>query len=241
MLYWLIKIGHTSLMHRLRDRSESTLVSKVCTRLAGMLQDVAQSDAGRLPPERLLAQQLGVSRTVMREATKRLESQGLLEIRHGSGTWVINQLHKPVCGSLSLAMPKLKERLRQLNEARLLVEPEIARQAAARRRKSHLAVLAKCQQALSDSSNTSAAVEADIAFHRALADAAGNEVFKLMLESIAELGRESRIATIGSVGREKAHTQHARILAAVEAGDAEVASKAMRAHLRHAGNDLGGA
>jgi GntR family transcriptional repressor for pyruvate dehydrogenase complex len=171
MLYWLIKIGHTSLMHRLRDRSESTLVSKVCTRLAGMLQDVAQSDAGRLPPERLLAQQLGVSRTVMREATKRLESQGLLEIRHGSGTWVINQLHKPVCGSLSLAMPKLKERLRQLNEARLLVEPEIARQAAARRRKSHLSVLAKCQQALSDSSNTSAAVEADIAFHRALARA----------------------------------------------------------------------
>ena len=74
-----------------------------------------------------------MSRTVMREATKRLESQGLLEIRHGSGTWVVNQLHKPVCGSLSLAMPKCKERLRQLNEARLLVEPEIARQAAQKR------------------------------------------------------------------------------------------------------------
>lgn len=206
-----------------------------------MLRGTAQGQANRLPPERLLAEQLGVSRTVMREATKRLESQGLLEIRHGSGTWVVNQLHKPVCGSLSLAMPKLKERLRQLNEARLLVEPEIARQAATRRRKSHLALLGECQQTLFDSSNTKAAVEADIAFHRALADAAGNEVFKLMLESIAELGRASRSATIGCVGKEKAHTQHASILAAVEAGDAEAAAKTMRAHLRHAGNDLGGA
>ena len=48
MLYWLIKIGHTSLMHRLRDRSESTLVSKVCTRLAGMLQDTVQQIASKI-------------------------------------------------------------------------------------------------------------------------------------------------------------------------------------------------
>lgn len=240
-LYPQLKIGMTSLMRRSSEKGDSTLVSKVCTRLAGMLQGAAQSDVGRLPPERMLAEQLGVSRTVMREATKRLESQGLLEIRHGSGIWAVNQLHKPVCGSLSLAMPKLKERLRQLNEARLLVEPEIARQAAARRRKSHLAALGKCQEALFASLNTSTAVENDIAFHRALAEAAGNEVFKLMLESIAELGRASRMATIGSVGKEKAHTQHARILVAIEAGDGEAASKAMRAHLRHAGSDLGGA
>lgn len=231
----------TYLMNQLRDRSQSTLVSKVCTRLAGMLQAAAQADAGRLPPERILAEQLGVSRTVMREATKRLESQGLLEIRHGSGIWVVNKLHKPVCGSLALAMPELKERLSHLNEARLLVEPEIARQAAARRRKSHLTALGKFQEALFASSNTSVAVEADIAFHRVLADAAGNEVFKLMLESIAELGIASRMATIGSVGKEKAYTQHARILAAVEDGDEEAASKAMRAHLRHAGSDLGDA
>ncbi len=208
-------------------------------RLAGMLENAAQMNAGRLPPERLLAEQLGVSRTVMREATKRLESQGLLEIRHGSGIWIVNQLHKPVCGSLSLAMPRLKERLRQLNEARLFVEPEIAKQAAVRRQKIHLAALNHFQHALLDSPNTGAAVEADIAFHRSLADAAGNEVFKLMLESIAELGRASRRATIGSVGMKKAHTHHARILTAVESGDGEAASQAMREHLRHAGDDIG--
>jgi GntR family transcriptional repressor for pyruvate dehydrogenase complex len=229
-------------MHRFGANNDSSLVSKVCTRLAAMMRSPAFTATDKLPPERILAQKLGVSRTVMREATKRLESQGLLEIRHGSGIRIVNELHRPVCGSLSLAMPAPQERLRQLNEARLLVEPEIARQAAERRSNAHLRALAKSQSdlfnALNNALNTLDAVEADIAFHRALADAAGNEVFKLMLESMAELGRVSRRSTIGTVGKEKAYSQHARILLAVEAGDGDVAAKEMRAHLRHAYADL---
>ena len=225
-------------MHRIGDKNDSSLVSKVCARLAAMMRSPAFASTDKLPPERILAEQLGVSRTVMREATKRLESQGLLEIRHGSGIRIVNQLHRPVCGSLSLAIPTPQERLRQLNEARLLVEPEIARQAAARRRNAHLNALAKSQADLHEALDTLDAVEADIAFHRALADAAGNEVFKLMLESMAELGRVSRRSTIGTVGKEKAYSQHSRILLAVEAGAGEVAAKEMRAHLRHACADL---
>ena len=225
-------------MHRIGANNDSSLVSKVCTRLAAMMRSPAFTATDRLPPERILAQKLGVSRTVMREATKRLESQGLLEIRHGSGIRIVNQLHRPVCGSLSLAMPAPQERLHQLNEARLLVEPEIARQAAERRRNTHLKALAKSQSELHEALDTLDAVEADIAFHRALADAAGNEVLKLMLESMAELGRVSRRSTIGTVGKEKAYSQHARILLAVEARDGDVAAKEMRAHLRHAYADL---
>ena len=228
----------TSFMHWIGGKNESSLVSKVCARLAAMMRSPAFTLTDKLPPERILAEQLGVSRTVMREATKRLESQGLLEIRHGSGIRIVNQLHRPVCGSLSLAMPTPQERLRQLNEARLLVEPEIARQAAERRRSAHLKALAKSQSDLHEALDTLDAVEADIAFHRALADAAGNEVLKLMLESRAELGRVSRRSTIGTVGKEKAYSQHARILLAVEAGDGDFAAKEMRAHLRHAYADL---
>lgn len=225
-------------MHRIGSKNDSSLVSKVCARLAVMMRSRAFTATDKLPPERILAEQLGVSRTVMREATKRLESQGLLEIRHGSGIRIVNQLHRPVCGSLSLAMPAPQERLRQLNEARLLVEPEVARQAAERRRNAHLKALAKSQSDLFNALNTFDAVEADIAFHRALADAARNEVFKLMIESMAELGRVSRRSTIGTVGKHKAHSQHFRILAAVEAGDSDAAAKEMRAHLRHACADL---
>ena len=225
-------------MHWIGGKNESSLVSKVCARLAAMMRSPAFTSTDKLPPERILAERLGVSRTVMREATKRLESQGLLEIRHGSGIRIVNQLHRPVCGSLSLAMPAPQERLRQLNEARLLVEPEIARQAAARRRNAHLNALAKSQADLHEALDTLDAVEADIAFHRALADAAGNEVLKLMLESMAELGRVSRRSTIGTVGKEKAYSQHAKILLAVEAGDGDVAAKEMRAHLRNAYADL---
>ena len=63
-------------MHRVGDKNDSSLVSKVCARLAAMMRSPAFASTDKLPPERILAEQLGVSRTVMREATKRLESQG---------------------------------------------------------------------------------------------------------------------------------------------------------------------
>jgi DNA-binding FadR family transcriptional regulator len=191
-------------MHRFGANNDSSLVSKVCTRLAAMMRSPAFTATDKLPPERILAQKLGVSRTVMREATKRLESQGLLEIRHGSGIRIVNELHRPVCGSLSLAMPAPQERLRQLNEARLLVEPEIARQAAERRSNAHLRALAKSQ----------------------------SDLFNALNNALNTLD------AVGTVGKEKAYSQHARILLAVEAGDGDVAAKEMRAHLRHAYADL---
>ena len=215
-----------------------SLVEQVCARLARQLRDEVDSGDDRLPPERLMAERLGVSRTVLREATKRLELQGLLEIRHGSGIRAVNRLHKPLSGSLSILLPELPERLRQLSEARAAIEPEIARQAALKSKAPDLKQLRSIHERLVAAETHDKAVEADIDFHRTLARIAGNEILKLMLESLADLGRESRRVTIGNVGRQRAIDHHAAILNAVAAHDADAAAKAMKHHMDEAARDL---
>ncbi len=215
-----------------------SLVEQVCARLARQLRDEVDSGDDRLPPERLMAERLGVSRTVLREATKRLELQGLLEIRHGSGIRAVNRLHKPLSGSLSILLPEIQERLRQLSEARAAIEPEIARQAALKAKAPDLKQLRAIHDRLLAAETHDEAVEADIDFHRTLARIAGNEILKLMLESLADLGRESRRVTIGNVGRQRAIDHHAAILNAVAAHDADAAAKAMKHHMDEAARDL---
>lgn len=185
-----------------------------------------------------MAERLGVSRTVLREATKRLELQGLLEIRHGRGIRAVNRLHKPLSGSLSLLLPELAERLRQLSEARAAIEPEIARQAALKAKTSDVKQLRSIHERLLAAETHDEAVEADIDFHRTLARIAGNEILKLLLESLADLGRESRRVTIGNVGRQRAIDHHTAILTAVAAHDAPSAAKAMKHHMGEAALDL---
>lgn len=215
-----------------------TLVEQVCSRLARQLRAEGDAGDGRLPPERIMAEKLGVSRTVLREATKRLELQGLLEIRHGSGIRAVNRLHKPLSGSLSLLLPELPERLRQLLEARAAIEPEIARLAAVRAKAADIRGLREVHEHMMNAADDSEAVEADIDFHRALASIAGNEILKLTLESLADLGRESRRVTIGNVGKQRAIDHHAAILNAVADHDADAAAKAMKHHMDEAVRDL---
>lgn len=216
----------------------ATLVEQVCTELARQLRETPEEDAGKLPPERVMAERLGVSRTVLREATKRLELQGLIEIRHGSGIRAVNQLHRPLSGALALLLPELPERLRQLVEARSAIEPEIARLAALRAKASDVKLLRVAHERMVNAQDETEAVEADIDFHRALAVVAGNEILKLTLESLADLGRESRRVTIGNVGQQRAIDHHAAVLAAVAAHDSDAAAEAMRHHLDEAGRDL---
>lgn len=219
-------------------KSTPTLVEQVCSRLARQLRDESESGDGRLPPERIMAERLGVSRTVLREATKRLELQGLLEIRHGSGIRAVNRLHKPLSSSLALLLPELPERLRQLLEARAAIEPEMARLAAVRAKAGDIQRLREIHERMVNATDDTEAVEADIDFHRALAGIAGNEIFKITLESLADLGRESRRVTIGNVGKQRAIDHHAAIMEGVAAHDADAAASAMMHHMDEAVRDL---
>lgn len=215
-----------------------SLVEKVCDQLAKIIRHDQEEDDGWLPTERELSAQLGVSRSVVREAAKRLESQGLVEIQHGVGIKAVDKLHKPLNGSLALLIPDAEERLRQLNETRMAIEPESARLAAENATPAQLRTLRRIHQQLIDAPNNAHAIEADMAFHRALAEASGNLMFRLILDSLAEIGLASRQRTIGRVGRFTGVEHHGAILEAVERGDAEAAAAAMRHHITCAGEDM---
>ncbi len=219
-------------------KPQRSLVEEVCQRIASEIRDEIAGGDGWLPPERDLALKLGVSRPVIREATKRLELQGLLEVRHGVGTKVVDKLHKPLNGSLALLIPDDKERLRQLMQVRFMLEPENARLAAEQATAAQIRKLKAALKKLEEADAYDAAVEADMTFHRELAIASGNQIAALLLHSLSDLMQIGLTRGYSRVSTTNAVREHAAILTAIEKRDAAAAAKAMREHLSTAELDL---
>ena len=216
-----------------------SLVEKVRDQLAELLRRDLPEQETWLPAERELALQLRVSRSVVREATKRLESQGLVEIQHGIGIRGVDRLHRPLNDSLSLLIPDEVARMKSLIEARLSIEPDAAAFAAERATKAQLEALRRVHLQLETAPDNAAAVEADSAFHHSIAEASGNLIYRLILDSLAELGRASRLRSISRVGKLPAIEQHASILAAIQTRNAGSARTLMRNHVLAAVVDIG--
>jgi GntR family transcriptional repressor for pyruvate dehydrogenase complex len=216
----------------------TSLVESVCQQLAGLIRGGSTEEERWLPAERSLAEKLGVSRTVVREATKRLEQQGLLEIQHGTGIKVVDRLHRPLNDSLTLLIPDMADRLQQLNDARLSIEPDAAAYAAQHASREQIGTLRRIHTKLKMADDGPAAIEQDVGFHHAIADASGNLIFRLILDSLADLGIASRLRTIGRIGKQTAIEHHEAILCSIENRDPKAARDAMRFHILAAGEDM---
>jgi len=189
----------------------------------------------QLPAERDLAQRFGVSRTAVREAVKTLREKGLVEAYSGRGTFVTNGTSQAIRQSLDLMVRiNQQEDSTQLAELRMVLEPEIAALAAPRIEEQLLSTMREAVAVMDRNLHDPGAyVEADLDFHLALAEAAGNPLILSLLDSIVGLLREqrSRIFDVRG-GPERGQYHHKRILAAIEQRDPEAARQAMRAHLQ---------
>lgn len=226
-----------------RPARRPSLVETTCDRLAEhIMAEFALKNGGEeeswLPSERELAARFGVSRPVIREATKRLELQGLLEIHHGRGLKVVHQLQRPLTQSLQIDIPDDLERLRQLNETRRILEPESARLAALRAGPTVLISLRACHRLLIESDDLDQAAKVDARFHELIARAAGNDVIALVLSSLGDLAEESRRRTLSTSGLQKAIEHHESILIAIESHDGNKAARLMKKHVDEATRDL---
>ncbi len=228
----------TSSQMKLSPIHNVPLSEEVLRRLTAAIHKGHFKSGEFLPAERELAIKLGVSRVVVREASKCLEQQGLVRIQQGIGVEVINNPTLPVQHTLKHLMPNDKERLRQCAQARLLIEPELAAAAALKSTPSAVRRLKIIQQALIEEGEMNAAVNRDLEFHEVIVDLAGNKVLSLMLKSIAELGRLSRQVTMKRAGVRKAGEHHAKILAAIETHDAGKARLTMKNHIAATLEDL---
>ncbi|MBL9115944.1 MAG: FadR family transcriptional regulator [Verrucomicrobiaceae bacterium] len=214
-----------------------SLVESVSRRMIGLARNSGAN--GRLPTERHMSSEFGVSRSVIREAAKRLELQGLLEIRQGSGMKVVDKLHKPLSAALNLLVPNEKDRLKQLIEVRLALEPENAKLAAERATDADLAALKAHHAAFELAESFEEQVNADMAFHCQLAEASGNQIAALLIQSLSELLQTSLSHGYRRTTKDRAVQDHRSVLNAILSRNPAAAAAAMSQHIAHARNDLG--
>jgi DNA-binding FadR family transcriptional regulator len=194
-----------------------------------------------LPPEREMCEALGVSRTVVREAIKLLESRGLVRIERGRGTVVQGSQHGPLRDSLRILLRRNYQRIEQLLEVRSILEVGVAGLAAERRTPESLETMRGLIRLMKEKPGEPAGyVDADVQFHNEIARAAGNPLFEALLEPLSELLRESRLATFAGPRMVALRTrQHEEVMEAISAKDPEAARQAMRKHINDTKKDLG--
>jgi GntR family transcriptional repressor for pyruvate dehydrogenase complex len=214
---------------------DETLTSRVTGQVEQLILDDLLRPGDKLPAERDLATRFQVSRTVVREAIRSLAARGLVEVRQGRGTTVSAPSIQSVTQPLTLLLRGNQRDLdhKKILEVRRSLEIEIAGIAALRRTSNDLDTL---EQILEDRTATKSSreqfIEWDVAFHAALARATQNELFSLLLESVATVMRKVREVGFDVPGTpERAYAFHRRILDQIIKANSAGARRAMQEHL----------
>lgn len=197
----------------------------------------------KLPAERELAHRLKTSRLSVREAYRSLEELGLLSIRRGAGGGAfINRLdHQPIARSLGLLLQIGRATHEQLTEARLLLEPPVARLAARRASPEdieRLEGLIHQQQAALKARQGPRRLALE--FHRLVAQCARNLPLEIVMNSMADLARESIVTVDLSTDLHRHIVSfHRRIVSAIRRHDEDAADELMRRHVLEVHTRLG--
>ncbi|WP_073950405.1 FadR/GntR family transcriptional regulator [Streptomyces kebangsaanensis] len=205
-----------------RVRREA-LSDQVIARLRRQITSGAWPVGSRIPSEPELVEQLGVARNTVREAVRALVYTGLLDIRHGSGTYVraTSELAGVMRGRFAEAAAE------DVTEVRGALEARAARLAAVRRTPDDLqrldAALAQREQAWS-SGDRVAFVNADAAFHLAVVAASHNMVLVELHADLGEVIRESLLDHFRDALRPEQYQDHARLVEAIRARDGDRAA-----------------
>lgn len=190
----------------------------------------------KLPPERELGRRFGASRVAVREALRALEWRGLLEVRQGSlGGHFVRAVDASVVARDFQTLLRLgRLTANQLTEARLIIEPEVARLAAERARdldvKELRAALDERFAVVAGGRNPR---ELDLDFHRRLAAASGNPVYLVAVHAVIDLEADM-VAPHGlpaEADRAEVERAHTAIVEAIEARDAARAHAVMQCHI----------
>jgi GntR family transcriptional repressor for pyruvate dehydrogenase complex len=207
-------------------------------------EDIAAG--ARLPPERELAERLGASRPTVSQALRSLSLMGLVEIRRGSGVYVVRRPEAMVTASVSLMLDLDQRSLADLMQLRLWLETLGAREAAARRPELTAAEAAALTGALAHlreaAGEPATWIAADTVFHAAVVRAAGNHYLGSIYESVHTavlssefrqwVDREQVPDWLRHTGPQQQFALHEPIAAAVLRRDPDAAARAVAAHHR---------
>ncbi|MGH3631954.1 MAG: FadR/GntR family transcriptional regulator [Sciscionella sp.] len=215
----------------LRPLTRPKLYEQVVAQLREHVAAAHLKTGDRLPPERELAERLSVSRTSIKQAIVVLEVQGLVDVRHGGGTYLLSDTLRaePI-----EALVERRRRLPDVLDAREAVETKLAELAAGRRTDADLAAIDAALCLMADELGVGEhGEEGDRHFHAAVATAAHSELLAEFMQVMAGQVAESRHESLQQPQRPtRSLQQHRKIAEAIRATDAKAAVRAMRHHLQ---------
>ena len=218
---------------RIAPLVRTTLTASVFEQLISCVVKGDWKAGDRIPPERELCQQFGVARTSLREALKAMELIGMLDSRVGDGTFVCARsefLSRPLLWSFTGTD---NAELRDILEAREVLEQDVAGLAAERATDAEVEQLGAALRAMRECvAKGKPLLETDMAFHLALADAAHNEVLRNAGQLLRNLTRHwLGLKLLLPAVPAKVLKQHEAIYRAIRAHNCEAARKAMKKHM----------
>ena len=194
-------------------------------------QNLKEND--KLPPERQLSEMLGISRNSLREAIRVLDMLGVVRVDQGSGMVIdSSRVSDAVTKHLTFALLMNREKMNELFEARLVVETECASLAALRASESERALHRTYQELCESRTDRPKSIALEIELHNIVARAAHNSVLEKILNSLKQILKESREATVPHTGVTPETVKvHERLIAAIDARDSRSSADIMREHI----------
>jgi len=193
----------------------------------------------KLPSEKDMAKEFGVSRFSLREALCVAEAQGLIKIQQGKRPVVISPSASPIKTVMNLVMKRTQENLVDLAKARSGLECVIAQVAAEKITESELHKLEENVALMAlQGRDLDYYVAKDAEFHDIILKSTKSIVFEIMLSSVTPLIAESIKMTLANGGIERANMLHKEIYRALYKHDPAAAGKQMALHMQYAEEDL---
>jgi len=215
--------------------SKDKLVDRVAGEIQRMVLQGELPPDTKLPPEVEFAEQIGVSRTVLREALRALAHKGLLETRQGVGTIVRQPTVDQISEPLGMLLSSEGITLDHIHQVRTILELEIAPLAANQATEEDIEALRRLAWSMVHSDDVKEFADLDGDFHTTLAKMSQNPLLVVLLNSIRDVIQEVRLHVSGHPAlRKTVIRDHKRLQEAVAARDPEAARQAMAEHLAHA-------
>jgi Transcriptional regulators len=220
---------------------QERLSSVIARQLERMILEGVLSPGDRLPPERELAEELEVSRPSLREALQKLEASGLLETRHGGGTYVRNAIADAITEPLAEIFQRHPEAALDFLELRGTLDGMSAYYAALRGTEEDRTIISRRYEAMKKAhtlEDPTEEAERDADFHMSLAEASHNVILLHVMRGLLALLRKdvvfNRMQLYSCPGaRDMLLEQHRSIFEAVIAGEADRARQAAQQHMTH--------
>lgn len=211
--------------------------------LLGAIRDGTYRIGDQIPPERELAQKMGISRPLIREALSALQIAGIIESRAGDGTYIRRNVGDAEIETQILAMLQGEEDPVAVFEARIVMEEGAARIVATRASKDDLEEMERIldqERVAANKAEYEQYVKADRDFHFAIIASSRNPFLKAAVHPLIDImgkrlwGGIDRLYLFNSQGISQTLEEHGHILEAIKKKDTHGAGKAMRLHLENA-------